>query len=137
MAKSNVAEIGHNSEDRTEQIQDLVIEYVDTRRQSQELNDTRKVIREKADKIGIDPGAFQDQVRRAEKDLKKRDGYDESAKEVADAIGQMDPEELWAYVFERAEKKNQERAEKKAEKDAAREQKAIEKAEKKAAKEAA
>jgi hypothetical protein len=117
---------GHNS--RQEQIQELIVRYVETIESSQELNDVRAGIRENAVGLGLDSGAFQDQVKRAMKDLRKRDGYDQSAKEVADAIGGMDQRELWNFVFERAEKKNKEREEAKAQKEAAKQTKLEKKA---------
>lgn len=109
----SIPQAGHNSQNRQQDIQALVARYADSHEESQKLNDERGKIREKAADLGLDTKAFQDQVKRSLQDLKKREGYDESAKEVAEAIGKMNPSELWAHVFERAERIEQERAERK------------------------
>lgn len=107
--------IGHNSDQRTQKIQELVARYAKCDEESQALNDKRADIRKVAkEELDLDPKAFINEVNRAKQDLKKRDGHDESAQEVRDAIGQMNPQELWAHIFEREERKNKEREERKA-----------------------
>lgn len=116
-AKSNIASIGDNG--REEQIQELIIQYVGTRKKSQELNDERAGIRKQVKELKLDTTEFQNQIRKAESDLKKREGAEETAKEISAIIAKLDPAALWDFVFEREEKKNKEREEKKAAKDKA------------------
>lgn len=108
---------GHNSNARTEDIQALAVRYADADEKSQELNDERSEIREKIKDMGLDTKAWQDEIKRAKGSLKKREGYDESANEIRSAIGQMDMEDLWSHVIERADRLEKEREEKRAAKD--------------------
>jgi len=107
-------QIGHNSEARQDKIQALAARYAETHKASQELNDERAEIREEVGEMGLDKKAWQDQINRAVQNLKKRDGYDESSKEISDALGQMDMEQLWSHVAERKARKEKEREDRKA-----------------------
>lgn len=115
MAKPQAVEsnIGHNSESRIEAIQELAVKYAKTHEESQKLNDERAKIRATIKDMDLDTKAWQDQITRALQDLKKRDGYDKSAEEISEALGQMDMAQLWKHVFEREERKNAERQAKK------------------------
>lgn len=111
---TKTAEKGHNSDGHIEKLQDLIVQYAKCDEASQELNDERKDIRDAVKDMGEDPKAFVAEVNRSKRNLRQREGYDESAKSVRDVIGDMNMEELWSHVFERAEKKNKEREDKKA-----------------------
>lgn len=112
-AQENIASIGHNI--RKDQIQELVAKYAETHKQSQILNDERTGLRKKAKELDLDSLAFQKEVKLALETAtkKKREGFDESSKEIRSAIEGMDAAQLWAHVFEREERKNAEREAKK------------------------
>ena len=92
---------------------EMAVEYAECDKESQALNDRRKEIRDKMEDKGLDKKAWQDAINRAKKDLKKRDGYDESLTTINNALGQLDMEELWSHVIEREEAKEAAREERK------------------------
>lgn len=113
--------MGHNSNSRVEQIQAIVARYAETHRKSQELNDERSELRGEAKDLGLDTKALQEEVRLSMEAATntKREGFDESAKEIREAIKGMNAEEVWKHVFERNARKNKEREEKLAAKEKA------------------
>jgi len=111
---SDTSTIGHNIKATQEKIKDYVHQYVDCDARSQEINDERADIREKVSDLGLDTKAFQDAVSRAKKDRKKKEGYDESMAVIKEALGEMDMDDLFAYIDEREEAKAAAKEEKKA-----------------------
>lgn len=105
--------IGHNSEKTKDRIQALAVRYAKADEQSMALNDERAEIREEIKEMGFDTKAWQDEIKRAKNSLKKREGYDESAKVIRGAIGEMDMEDLFDHVLRREREKEEARAEKK------------------------
>lgn len=122
MSDNTEAGPGHNS---VEQKQEWVVRYVKCDEESQILNDERAAIRAEVKEAGEDPKAFVNEVNRSKQALKKRAGFDESCQAFREVIGDMDPEELWKHVFDRADKKNKAREEKKKKKEAAKAKKAV------------
>jgi len=108
--------IGDNSEAVTENIQKLAVRYAKCDEESGVLNDERKEIRDVIQGMDLDTKAWQHEITRAKNSLKKREGYDESANTIRDAIGQMDMEELWGHVIQRDKAKQAAKDAKKAKK---------------------
>lgn len=104
------AKIGHNSTSTKDQIKTFVGQYVKCDEKSQELNDERAEIRAKVEELGLDTKAFQDAVSRAKKDRRKKEGYDESMAVIKDALGEMNHDDLFAYMDKREEEKEAARA---------------------------
>ena len=98
---SETAKIGHNVFSTKEQIKQYVAQYVHCDEQSQLLSDERLKIREKVSELGLDTKAFQDAVSRAKKDRKKKDGYDESLRIIVEALGELNHDDLFAYIDRR------------------------------------
>jgi len=109
----SAAKIGHNSASTKDQIKDFVAKYVKCDERSQELNDDRAAIRTKVEELGLDTKAFQDAVSRAKKDRRKKEGYDESLKVIVEALGEMNQDDLFAYMDKREEEKEKAREAKK------------------------
>lgn len=102
--------IGHNSEANVkDRIQELAAQYAKCDEASQELNDERAEIREEIKDLGLDTKAWQYEIGRAKQSLKKREGYDESAAVIRDALGDMKMEDLFAHVLRRDKEKAEER----------------------------
>lgn len=101
---------GHNSASTVEQLKEHVARYVQCDQRSQELSDERTEIREKVADLGLDTKAFQDAVNRAKKDRRKKEGYDESMKVMTDVLGDMNQDDLFAYLDKRERAKEEERA---------------------------
>lgn len=112
--------IGHNSgtEGVKDQIQDLAAKYAKCDEASQELNDERAEIREKIKDMGLDTKAWQYEINRAKQSLHKREGYDESASVIRDALGEMKMEDLFAHVLRRDKEKADDREARKSERKA-------------------
>lgn len=103
------AKIGHNLTSTKDQIKTFVGQYVKCDEKSQELNDERADIRAKVEELGLDTKAFQDAVSRAKKDRRKKEGYDESMAVIKDALGEMNHDDLFAYMDKREEEKEKAR----------------------------
>jgi len=101
--------IGHNSASTKDQIKAHIAEYVKCDEQSQVLNDKRTDIRGKVEELGLDTKAFQDAVSRAKKDRRKKEGYDESLKVIVEALGDMNQDDLFAYLDKREDEKEKAR----------------------------
>lgn len=109
-----MSKIGHNVDKLKEQIQEMAVDYAKCDEESQKLNDKRAEIRERAAELGLDTKAWQNEINRAKQSLKKKDGYDESASIIREALGDMDMEDLFEHVL-RKEKEKEEAKKKKAE----------------------
>lgn len=104
------AQPGHNSKSTTEQLKTYVAQYVKCDEKSMELNNERTEIRSKVEELGIDTKTFQDAVAGAKKDRRKKEGYDESMKVMTEVLGDMNQDDLFAYLDKREEEKEQARA---------------------------
>jgi len=112
----NVASIGHNSDTIKEKIQQMAVDYAKCDEESQVLNEQRADIRARADELGLDTKAWQNEINRIKQSLKKKEGYDESAAVIRDALGEMKIEDLFEHVIRKDKEKREAREEKKAEK---------------------
>jgi hypothetical protein len=110
-----MADIGHNSVN--ERIKALAARYAKADEASMELNDERADIRAEIKDMGFDTKAWQDQISRAKQSLKKKEGYDESARAIQAALGEMDMDDLFEHVLRREREKVEEREERKAQKE--------------------
>lgn len=111
-------QVGHNSGHVNEQIKELAARYAKADEESGKLNDERAKIREEIEGLGLDTKAWQDEIGRAKRDLKKKDGYDESVAVIRGALGQMNMEDLFAHVARKEREKEEARAAKAKEKEA-------------------
>lgn len=120
--------IGNNYDKLKEQIQEMAVDYAKCDKESQILNDKRADIRERAKDLGLDTKAWQNEIQRAKQRLKIREGYDESAEIIRDALGDMDIEDLFEHVLKKErekEEQKEEKAKKKTAKKAAKDEKPI------------
>jgi uncharacterized protein (UPF0335 family) len=101
--------IGHNSHSTHEQLKGFVAQYVKCDEESAALNDKRNEIRGKAEDLGIPSKAFQDSVSRAKADRKKKEGYDEGMKTMREVLGDINQDDLFAYLDRREEEKQKAR----------------------------
>ena len=115
-----MGEVGHNLSKLKEDIQAMAVEYAKCDEESQKLNDKRAEIRTKAKDLGLDTKAWQDEIGRAKRDLKKKDGYDESAQIIREALGDMDMDDLFSHVLKREAEKEAAKEARKKERDEAR-----------------
>jgi len=100
-----VATIGDNSDGIKENIQQMAADYAECDKDSGAINDKRKDIRDRAETLGIDKKAWQDEISRMKKSLRKKAGYDESVAVVRDALGDLDAEDLFSHVTRKDEEK--------------------------------
>lgn len=101
---------GHNSGHVADKIKELAVRYAKADEQSMTLNDERAKIREEIADLGLDTKAWQDEIGRAKRDLKKKDGYDESVSSIRAALGDMNMEDLFAHVARKEREKEETRA---------------------------
>lgn len=109
MTAAAKAQPGHNSKSTNEQLKTYVAQYVKCDERSMELNNERTDIRGKVEELGLDTKAFQDAVARAKKDRRKKEGYDESMKVMTEVLGNMNQDDLFAYLDKREEEKEKAR----------------------------
>lgn len=101
--------VGHNSGHVNETIKELAGRYAKADEASAELNDERAKIREEIAALGLDTKAWQDEIGRAKRDLKKKDGYDESVSVIRGALGELNIEDLFAHVARKEREKEETR----------------------------
>lgn len=110
--------IGDNSKIINQKIQEMAADYAKADEESMKLNDKRAEIRKRAEELGLDTKAWQDMIGRAKRDLKKKDGYDESCAVIQSALDGLNMEDLFAHVARREAEKEAAREARKAEREA-------------------
>lgn len=98
---------GHNSKHIEETLQEMAVQYAKCDEASMELNDKRKKIRDTVADLGIDTKAWQDEIGRMKRDVKKKDGYDEAVKVIRAAFKDMIAEDLFAHVAKKEKEKEE------------------------------
>ena len=120
--------MGHNIDKFEEDLKEIVAEYVESLKRSDDENQIRAELREKAEEKGLDKKALQDSVARAKSSLKKREGYDEGMALMTKIVDDMGgAENIFSWYIDKQKEKEEAR-------DAARKEREKQKTAKKKAK---
>lgn len=104
--------IGHNSDGVKKKVSEILTEYSASLKRSQEENDLRAELREKAKELGFDTKALQNAIAWAKSSLKQRDGYDESLAFFKSLVAEEGgAATLFKWVVDREAEKEKERDE--------------------------
>lgn len=103
--KENMTMSGHNIQGLEEQIQELFVEYSKCDEISNEQNIRREELRCKAEELGLDRKAFNDEYRRAKRNSPNQEAYDQSAAVCREAMNKMNINELFEFVERQKEER--------------------------------